>query len=75
MRPPIPNPEAPEFWLQYAEPHEELVPGAARLRDTVADVTDGHSAHLGDRARVASLAANRRGGPNPTKRGRRVPPG
>jgi hypothetical protein len=48
MRTPISNPESLEFWLQYTEPHEEFVRGAARLRDTVADGTDSSSPTDGD---------------------------
>ena len=35
MRPPYLKPDSPELCLEYAEPHEEFVRGAARLHDTV----------------------------------------
>jgi hypothetical protein len=59
---PYPNPESPEFWLHYTEPLEEFVRGAARLRDTLADLTDASSpTDRDDLGLVSSLSHLRRG--------------
>jgi AraC family transcriptional regulator of adaptative response/methylated-DNA-[protein]-cysteine methyltransferase len=55
---PYPKPDSPEFWLQYAEPLEEFMRGAARLRDTLADLRDASSPADGDDLALFSNVAH-----------------